>query len=213
MRPCRGGVGSRGCPSRRSSGPCRRRSPLPPSLHSLLCSCALCLLFSVRGRAWVPLGCGSAGRDVQAEGWAQGQFGEAAALPSCWVCSCVVLPVCLYVSPAFLVGEPRKPGCWSLVPDAGSVSGGLRPCTAGSLSSDWLVLLPPAWHFPLGDWFLSEQAGPGALRRPHGVPLLTAALGPFLAEARLCHPELGALLPRLFQDPEPLPSARTARLP
>ena len=131
-------------------------------------------------------------------------------MPSCWVCSCVVLPICLYVSPAFLIGEPRKPGCWSLIPDAGSVSGGLRPCTAGSLSSDWLVLLPPAWHFPLGDWFLSEQAGPGVLRRPHGVPLLTTAPGPFLAEARLCHPELGPCSrgsPRT-QSPCPLPGLR-----
>lgn len=45
------------------------------------------------------------------------------------------------------------------------------------------------------------------------MSLLTAAPGPFLAEARLCHPELGALLLRLSQDPEPLPFARTARLP
>lgn len=141
----RGGVGSRGCLSGRSSGPCRHRSPLPPRARGSA-PVLSCLLSSVRsGQAWVPLGCGSAGRDVQAEGWAQGQFGEAAALPSCWVCSCVVLPICLCASTASLslIEEPWKPGCWSLVLGAGSISGGLRPCTVGTLSSDWPVLLPP----------------------------------------------------------------------
>lgn len=44
------------------------------------------------------------------------------------------------------------------------------------------------------------------------MSLLAAAPGPFLAEARLCRPELGALLLRLSQDLEPVPFARTARL-
>lgn len=142
----RGGVGEQGLSQRAQLWALPAPLATPSSLRPWLRSCALCLLSSVRsGRSWVPLGCGSAGRDVQAEGWAQGQFGEAAALPSCWVCSCVVLPVCLCASTAFLslVEEPWKPACWSLVLGAGRVSGGLRPCTVGSLSSDWPVLLPP----------------------------------------------------------------------
>ena len=43
--------------------------------------------------------------------------------------------------------------------------------------------------------------------------LLGAALGPFLAEARLHLTELVALLPPLSQDPEPVPFARTVGLP
>lgn len=43
--------------------------------------------------------------------------------------------------------------------------------------------------------------------------LLGAALGPFLAEARLHRTELVALLPPLSQDPEPVPFTRTVGLP
>lgn len=156
----RGGVGEQGLSQRAQLWALPAPLATPSSLRPWLRSCALCLLSSVRsGRSWVPLGCGSAGRDVQAEGWAQGQFGEAAALPSCWVCSCVVLPVCLCASTAFLslVEEPWKPACWSLVLGAGRVSGGLRPCTVGSLSSDWPVLLPPGLALSPG--------GPGSCQR------------------------------------------------
>ena len=44
------------------------------------------------------------------------------------------------------------------------------------------------------------------------MSLLAAAPSPFLAEAWLCCPELGALLPWLFQDLEPVPFTRTTWL-
>lgn len=146
-----------------------------PSLPASTCCSArlLSACCSRVGQAWVPLGCGSAGRDVQTEGWAQGQFGETAALPSCWVCSCVVLPVCLYVSTAFLslVKEPQKPGCWSLVLDAGRVFGGLRHGTAGSLSSEWPVLLPPGLALsPWGTGSCQSELGQAPAGGPMCVP-------------------------------------------
>lgn len=147
MRPVlRGCGGAGGVSARAALGPAgATRRSLPPSTRCSAHVLSACCSRVHLGWAWVPLSRGSAGRDVQTEGRAQGQFGETAALPSCWVCSCVVLPICLYVSTAFLsfVEEPRKPGCWPLVLDAGRVSGGLRRGTVGSLSSDWPFLLSP----------------------------------------------------------------------
>lgn len=127
---------------------------------------ALCLLLSVIF-AFAALALGAGPADCGPCSW---QFGETSALSSCWVCSCAVLPVCLYTSPACLPRSRSRrawgPGQGFGMPEA--VSRGCRcrasPCLLAHCP------LPPALALSSpGVWFLSERPGPGTLRRPPGV--------------------------------------------
>lgn len=170
---------------------------------------ALCLLLSVIF-AFAALALGAGPADCGPCSW---QFGETSALSSCWVCSCAVLPVCLYTSPACLPRSRSRrawgPGHGFGMPEA--VSRGCRcrasPCLLAHCP------LPPALALSSpGVWFLSERPGPGTLRRPPGVSAVLQPC-PFSAEAVLCRTELAALLPLLSQDPEPVLCTRTLGLP